>query len=64
VGYRCRERCFANDLIMRHVGDRMIISPALIITPGEIDILIERAWKSLDECLAILQVEGMMKAAA
>jgi len=64
VGYRCRERCFANDLIMRHVGDRMIISPALIITPGEIDILIERAWKSLDECLAILKVEGMMKAAA
>jgi putrescine aminotransferase len=49
---------------MRHVGDRMIISPALIITPGEIDILIERAWKSLDECLAILKVEGMMKAAA
>jgi putrescine aminotransferase len=63
VGYRCRERCFANDLIMRHVGDRMIISPPLIITPGEIDILIERAWKSLDECLAILKVEGMMKAA-
>ena len=31
VGYRCRERCFANDLIMRHVGDRMIISPALVI---------------------------------
>ena len=24
VGYRCRERCFANNLIMRHVGDRMI----------------------------------------
>jgi putrescine aminotransferase len=64
VGLRCRERCFANDLIRRHVGDRMIISPALIITPGEIDILIERAWKSLDECLAILKVEGMMKAAA
>lgn len=64
VGYRCRERCFANDLIMRHVGDRMIISPPLIITPAEIDILIERAWKSLDECLAILKLEGMMKAAA
>jgi len=64
VGYRCRERCFANDLIMRHVGDRMIISPPLIITPAEIDILIARAWKSLDECLAILKLEGMMKAAA
>jgi putrescine aminotransferase len=63
VGYRCRERCFANDLIMRHVGDRMIISPPLVITPAEIDILIERAWKSLDECLAILKAEDMLKAA-
>ena len=29
VGLRCRERCFANNLVMRHVGDRMIISPPL-----------------------------------
>ncbi len=63
VGYRCRERCFANDLIMRHVGDRMIISPPLVITPAEIDILIERAWKSLDECYAGLKADSMLKAA-
>jgi putrescine aminotransferase len=63
VGYRCRERCFANDLIMRHVGDRMIISPPLVITPREIDILIERAWKSLDECYAGLKADSMLKAA-
>lgn len=63
VGYRCRERCFANDLIMRHVGDRMIISPPLVITPDEIDILIERAWKSLDECYAGLKADGLFKAA-
>jgi putrescine aminotransferase len=62
VGYRCRERCFANDLIMRHVGDRMIISPPLIITPAEIDILIERAKKSLDECYAQVKAEGLFVA--
>ena len=60
VGYICRERCFANNLIMRHVGDRMIISPALVITPNEIDILIERAWISLDECYTRLNAEGLM----
>ena len=60
VGYRCRERCFANNLIMRHVGDRMIISPPLVITLEEIDILIERARKSLDECYAGLQADGMI----
>jgi putrescine aminotransferase len=63
VGYRCRERCFANNLIMRHVGDRMIISPPLVITPEEIDILIARATKSLDECYAGLKADGLMKSA-
>ncbi len=48
---------------MRHVGDRMIISPPLVITPAEIDILIERAWKSLDECYAGLKEDSMLKAA-
>ncbi|PIL21678.1 aminotransferase [Puniceibacterium antarcticum] len=62
VGFICRERCFANNLIMRHVGDRMIISPPLVISKPEIDMLIERAWKSLDECHAILKEKGLMKA--
>ncbi len=62
VGYRCRERCFANDLIMRHVGDRMIISPPLVITPEEIDILIARAKTSLDECYAGLKADGLLVA--
>jgi len=59
VGYYCRERCFANNLVMRHVGDRMIISPPLIITKAEIDILIDRARLSLDETLAYLNAEGL-----
>lgn len=59
VGYYCRERCFANNLVMRHVGDRMIISPPLIITKAEIDILIDRARLSLDETLAHLNAEGL-----
>src|SRR5690606_18020425 len=64
VGLRCRERCFANNLVMRHVGDRMIISPPLVITPSEIDVLIERATKSLDECYAGLKSDGLLVAAA
>ena len=62
VGYRCRERCFANNLIMRHVGDRKIIAPPLVITPGELDILIARAKKSLDECYAGLQADALLVA--
>jgi putrescine aminotransferase len=64
VGYICRERCFANNLVMRHVGDRMIISPPLVIQNADIDLLVERAWKSLDECLARVKDEGLMVAAS
>lgn len=60
IGYICRERCFANNLIMRHVGDRMVISPPLVITRAEIDILIERARKSLDEALEQITAQGLM----
>ena len=64
VGYITRERCFANDLVMRHVGDRMIISPPLVITKDEIDELITRASKSLDEAHDKLKAEGLMVAAS
>ena len=63
VGYICRERCFANNLVMRHVNDRMIISPPLVITPEQIDALIERARKSLDECYAKIKEDGLYKPA-
>ncbi|MCV2873548.1 aspartate aminotransferase family protein [Defluviimonas sp. WL0050] len=63
IGYRCRERCFANNLVMRHVGDRMIISPPLVIKPEEIDVFIERATKSLDETYAEIKADGLLKAA-
>ncbi|MEL6645146.1 MAG: aspartate aminotransferase family protein [Pseudomonadota bacterium] len=63
VGLIARDRCFANNLVMRHVGDRMIISPPLIITPDQIDTLIERATKALDETHAILKRDGLLTAA-
>ncbi|MCC5956978.1 MAG: aspartate aminotransferase family protein [Natronohydrobacter sp.] len=64
VGYICREYSFGNNLVMRHVGDRMIIAPPLVITPADIDELIARARKTLDQTWAHLQREGMLKAAA
>ena len=63
VGYICRERCFANNLVMRHVGDRMIIAPPLVISTAEIDLLIERARKSLDEAYTKIRAEGLWQAA-
>jgi putrescine aminotransferase len=48
VGTICRDYCFENNLVMRAVGDTMIISPPLIVQPAEIDIFIERARQCLD----------------
>ncbi|MEQ9260168.1 MAG: aspartate aminotransferase family protein [Roseovarius sp.] len=64
AGFICREHCFAGGLVMRHVGDRMVISPPLVITKPEIDTLVERAWKALDMAHAQLKAEGLMKAAS
>ncbi|WP_298910390.1 aspartate aminotransferase family protein [uncultured Aliiroseovarius sp.] len=62
VGLITRERCFANNLIMRHVGDRMVIAPPLVITTDEIDTLITRARKALGEAYEIVKEKGLLVA--
>ncbi|MEP4195454.1 MAG: aspartate aminotransferase family protein [Aliishimia sp.] len=63
VGLICRDRCFANNLVMRHVGDRMVVSPPLVITAEEIETLVTRARKALDETHDYLVAHDMMHAA-
>jgi len=64
AGFMCRERCFANNLVMRHVGDRMIISPPLVITPEEIEIFQKRATLALDDTYKALKDGDMLKSAS
>ncbi len=49
VGGICRDFCVENHLVMRAVGDTMIISPPLILQKDDIDGFIERAWICLDQ---------------
>jgi len=49
AGGVCRDYSMANGLIMRPCGDTMIISPPLVITRAEVDELIEKAKKALDQ---------------
>ena len=64
AGFICREACFDQNLVMRHTGDRMVVSPPLIITKGEVDQLTDRAWKALDVTHARLTEDGLMKSAS
>ncbi len=58
AGGICRDYSMANGLIMRPCGDTMIISPPLVITREEVDELIEKAKKTLDQTA---QHYGLMK---
>ena len=48
TGTRCRDHCFAHNLVMRAVRDTMVLSPPLTITKGEIDMVIDRAKTAID----------------
>ena len=49
VGMVCRGYCFDGGVIMRAVGDRMIIAPPLVMTHAEIDTMCRRIRGALDQ---------------
>ncbi|MEL6577874.1 MAG: aminotransferase class III-fold pyridoxal phosphate-dependent enzyme, partial [Pseudomonadota bacterium] len=55
AGQRCRDLAVQNGLVMRAVGDSMVISPPLVITREEVDELVRRAWTALDALEAELK---------
>ena len=60
LGMVCRGHCFGNGLIMRAVGDRMIIAPPLVITRAQIDEMMALMRRCLDLTLADAQRHGWM----
>jgi putrescine aminotransferase len=60
VGMICRAHCFAQGLIMRAVGDRMIIAPPLVITRAQIDEMVGLIEKCLDLTLAELRHRSLI----
>ncbi|RYH09316.1 aspartate aminotransferase family protein [Tropicimonas sp. IMCC6043] len=61
VGLIARGHAFANGLVMRHVGDRMIVAPPLVLTKSDVDLMIERAVKVFDLSLAQIKDEGIYR---
>jgi putrescine aminotransferase len=60
VGMRCRAHCFRNGLIMRAVGDRMIIAPPLVMTRAQIDEMMDLIHRCLDATLEELRAAGQL----
>ncbi len=61
LGMLCRGHCFGNGLIMRAVGDRMIIAPPLVITRAQIDEMMALMRRCLDLTLADATRNGWLR---
>ncbi len=58
VGMVCRGHMFGNGIVMRAVGDRMIIAPPLIMTHAQIDEMVGLIRECLDATLADIRRRG------
>jgi putrescine aminotransferase len=60
VGMVCRGHCFRNGIIMRAVGDRMIVAPPLTMTHAQIDEMVALIIQCLDLTYAEVQKNGWL----
>lgn len=60
VGMVCRGHMFGNGMIMRAVGDRMIIAPPLVISRAQIDEMVDLIRLCLDKTEQDLRQRGWL----
>ncbi|MGK5016986.1 aspartate aminotransferase family protein [Janthinobacterium sp. HLS12-2] len=58
VGMLCRGHMFDNGVIMRAVGERMIVAPPLVMTRAQIDEMVGLIHLCLDKTYADVQAKG------
>jgi putrescine---pyruvate transaminase len=61
IGMVCRGHCFREGLIMRAVGDRMIVAPPLVVTHAQIDEMVALIRRCLDLTWADAQQAGWLR---
>ncbi len=52
TGMICRDYCFENNLVMRAVRDTLVFSPPLIISENEIELLVARVTRAIEQTYA------------
>ena len=60
IGMLCRGHLFGNGVIMRAVGDRLILAPAFVITRGQVDEMLALIRRCLDAAHAEIKTRGWM----
>lgn len=56
VGTLCRNFSFNDNLVMRASGDRMLLSPPLVVTHDEVDEIVARAKAAIDATAKALNI--------
>jgi putrescine aminotransferase len=54
VGQICRDLCVKNGLVMRAIRDGMVLSPPLTVTEPQVDEIVAKARRSIEETSAAL----------
>ena len=57
VGTICRDHSVDNGLVMRAVGDTMVVAPPLVLDREQADKLVEIAWRTLDMTQATIAAQ-------
>jgi putrescine aminotransferase len=60
VGTVCRSHCFDQGLVMRAVGDRMVVAPPLVMTLAQLDEMMVLVRRCLDLTLEDVRRRGWL----
>ena len=60
VGLRMRDNCTRTGLVMRATRDTLFVAPPLVISVSEIDELLSKVVRSLDETATHARAEGWL----
>jgi putrescine aminotransferase len=60
VGLHMRDVCTRNGLVMRATRDTLFVAPPLVISRSEIDELLSKVVRSLDETAAWTKAQGWL----
>jgi len=55
AGYLTRDACIRNGVVSRAIGDTMVLAPPLVTEPEDLDRMVTRLTKSIDEVHAELR---------
>ena len=58
VGAYCQDRCLDHGVILRALGDTVAFCPPLIVTESDVDEILERFGRGLEETLAWVETGG------